>query len=289
MFHPSPRRTLRAAARPGGDSTRLLRALCGLSVVISVIAAYPTTLFALTPPSARITDLAPGLTITVLCSAACDSTSCGGNCSSGDPNDPLEPMGLGSQGAAQVDAAGWWYMPWQSDPLTCGIWEPTRQSLRRWRADGTSEILFRIEGECIVVGSSIIDVSIYGLYLDPFAGSVILPIDVSERSCTPGFGCSPVATSYELIEISGLPRLSDTISTPTPCPDADADAFRDCVTTQGCSPYGGACGDCDDSNPTINPRGSEAKPPANRGDGKDNDCNGTVDDRSRLIPHAETP
>jgi len=63
----------------------------------------------------------------------------------------------------------------------------------------------------------------------------------------------------------------------TPCPDADADGFRDCVTIPGCFPYGGACGDCDDHDPTINPRGSETSPRKNRHDGKDNDCNGVVD------------
>jgi len=62
----------------------------------------------------------------------------------------------------------------------------------------------------------------------------------------------------------------------TPCPDADADGFRDC-TVPSCFPYGGACGDCNDHDPTINPRGSETTPKANRHDGKDNDCNGVVD------------
>jgi len=59
------------------------------------------------------------------------------------------------------------------------------------------------------------------------------------------------------------------------CPDADG--FRDCVTIPGCFPYGSACGDCNDTDPSINPRGSERKPPRNRHDGKDNDCNGVVD------------
>ena len=61
------------------------------------------------------------------------------------------------------------------------------------------------------------------------------------------------------------------------CHDADANGFRDYVSVPGCFPYGGAGGDCDDTDPTINPRGSELKPKANRHDGKDNDCNGTVD------------
>jgi len=63
----------------------------------------------------------------------------------------------------------------------------------------------------------------------------------------------------------------------TPCPDSDADGFRDCVTIPGCFPYGGACGDCNDADPTINPRGSETTTKSNRHDGKDNDCNGVID------------
>ncbi len=63
----------------------------------------------------------------------------------------------------------------------------------------------------------------------------------------------------------------------TPCPDADADGFRDCVSIPGCFPYGGACGDCNDADPSINPRGSETTPKRNRSEGKDNDCNGVID------------
>ena len=63
----------------------------------------------------------------------------------------------------------------------------------------------------------------------------------------------------------------------TPCPDADGDGYRDCVAIPGCFPYGGACGDCNDADPAINPRGSETTPKKNRHDGKDNDCNGVVD------------
>jgi len=61
------------------------------------------------------------------------------------------------------------------------------------------------------------------------------------------------------------------------CPDADADGFRDCTSILGCNPYGGACGDCNDHDPTINPRGNETTPKLNRHDGKDNDCNGIID------------
>jgi hypothetical protein len=49
------------------------------------------------------------------------------------------------------------------------------------------------------------------------------------------------------------------------------------VTISGCFPYGGACGDCNDADATINPRGSERTPKSNRRDGKDNDCNGIID------------
>ncbi len=108
-------------------------------------------------------------------------------------------------------------------------------------------------------------------------------------------------TAYIIVKLSGLPSALDVVPEGpqgppgpegsqgptgpqgppgpllTPCPDADADGFRDCVTSQVCFPYGGACGDCNDADPTINPRGSETTPKANRHDGKDNDCNGVID------------
>jgi hypothetical protein len=37
------------------------------------------------------------------------------------------------------------------------------------------------------------------------------------------------------------------------CPDADGDAWADCVTEPTCHPYGHPCGDCDDGDPRINP------------------------------------
>jgi collagen triple helix repeat protein len=128
-----------------------------------------------------------------------------------------------------------------------------------------------------------------------------------------GCGSSTIGEGYGIVRVEGLPTLLDIVPEgppgpegpqgspgptgaqgpigPTgpqgpqglpgpllaPCPDADADGFRDCVTIAGCFPYGGACGDCNDADPTINPRGSERTPKRNRHDGKDNDCNGVVD------------
>ena len=37
------------------------------------------------------------------------------------------------------------------------------------------------------------------------------------------------------------------------CPDADGDAWADCVTEPTCHPYGHPCGDCDDADPRVNP------------------------------------
>lgn len=62
------------------------------------------------------------------------------------------------------------------------------------------------------------------------------------------------------------------------CPDADGDAWADCSQVPVCNPYGHPCGDCDDADATVNPGASEDKPGGNKHDGKDNDCNGQVDD-----------
>jgi len=62
------------------------------------------------------------------------------------------------------------------------------------------------------------------------------------------------------------------------CPDADGDAWADCVSNPTCNPYGHPCGDCDDSDATVNPGANEANPNRNKRDDKDNDCNGFVDD-----------
>ncbi len=133
--------------------------------------------------------------------------------------------------------------------------------------------------------------------IDLLNGEILL--DVIGRCDTPY--CTGPVSKVGVIRISGLPTLLDIVPEGppgsegpqgptgptgpqgppgpllTPCPDADADGFRDCVTIPGCFPYGGACGDCNDADPTINPRGSETTPKANRHDGKDNDCSGVID------------
>lgn len=37
------------------------------------------------------------------------------------------------------------------------------------------------------------------------------------------------------------------------CPDADGDAWADCVTSPTCNPYGHPCGDCDDADASVFP------------------------------------
>jgi len=63
----------------------------------------------------------------------------------------------------------------------------------------------------------------------------------------------------------GFPTLAETLppgpegpqGPPGPlipaCPDADGDAWADCVTEPTCNPYGHPCGDCDDSNAAVFP------------------------------------
>ena len=66
------------------------------------------------------------------------------------------------------------------------------------------------------------------------------------------------------------------------CPDADGDAWADCITEPTCHPYGHPCGDCDDADDEVNPgwlaqRRDAVGPP----DGKDNDCDGSIDEARR--------
>jgi hypothetical protein len=147
------------------------------------------------------------------------------------------------------------------------------------------------------------DTEVWGMSVDAIAGRLIFAV-LSTSGCA--FG-NLWDEEWGLVSISGLPTVLDLIPAGppgpegpqgpagpdgsvgpagpqgppgpllTPCPDADADGFRDCVTIPGCFPYGGACGDCDDADRAVNPAGSERKPKPNRKDGKDNDCNGVVD------------
>jgi hypothetical protein len=155
--------------------------------------------------------------------------------------------------------------------------------------------------------------SVLNMAVDPVSGHVYLAVH-SEKGC--GGPRDQFGSGYGIVKVSGLPTVLDVVPEGppgpegptgpigpqgpsgtagptgpqgatgpqgppgpllTPCPDADADGFRDCVTIPGCFPYGGACGDCNDADPTINPRGSETTPKANRHDGKDNNCNGVID------------
>jgi hypothetical protein len=68
------------------------------------------------------------------------------------------------------------------------------------------------------------------------------------------------------------------------CPDSDGDAWSNCVLIPACNPYGHPCGDCDDADNAINPGASEDWPPAHQRDGKDNDCNGKIDDYQDIEP-----
>jgi len=166
----------------------------------------------------------------------------------------------------------------------------------RRRFNGTGEMLLTFPGEC--GATTYIEHALTGMFVDAINGEAFMTVGTWERDLATA---NAIDSFSELIQVSGLPTILDIIpvgppgpegpsgapgpSGPqgppgpllTPCPDADADGFRDCVTIQGCFPYGGACGDCNDADPAINPRGSETTPKANRHDGKDNDCNGVID------------
>ncbi len=204
-----------------------------------------------------------------------------------------------------TDAHGWVYSNppgnWPYTGTLCVIgsttYFPREVSLYRVSPAGLVELLGTFRDRCEGDHVRVVN-AIYGFGLDAINGELHLTLNVLHQA--PG----GTRTARVHTIISGLPTVLDIVpSGPpgpegpagaagplgpqglqgppgpliTPCPDADADGFRDCVTLPGCFPYGGACGDCNDADPTINPRGSETTPKTNRHDGKDNDCNGVID------------
>ncbi|MBI4160962.1 MAG: putative metal-binding motif-containing protein, partial [Acidobacteria bacterium] len=80
-------------------------------------------------------------------------------------------------------------------------------------------------------------------------------------------------------DCDGATDATDPSCQETPmCPDADADGFADCLTDTSCDPGALTCGDCDDTDPAVNPgaaEGPSGDPTCS--DLLDNDCDGAVD------------
>lgn len=97
-------------------------------------------------------------------------------------------------------------------------------------------------------------------------GAVTVSTDFTVTGLTPG-------TLYVLTgwwSTENLNTLTVTIET-NPCGDADADGLTDCA------------GDCNDADPKMRPGLSEAC------DGRDNDCNGSIDDAAACVRTCTTP
>ncbi len=275
-----------------------LRCLTALFVLVFTFNAGSRVL-AITSVADRAQFYLPGLSARVSCTViqgVCFwATDPNREIDLADPNTyaaaPSGPQ-VGS-GVLGRDALGNLYV-FKGGSVPCGI-VPGAENLQqisvfRIRSDDIAEAVFRVPARCDA--TEVLDAQVVGYALDPAHGRLILSV-LTRDWAAPGI---PQVT--ELLEITGLPTLLDVLppgppgpegpqglSGPqgppgpllTPCPDADADGFRDCVTILSCFPYGGACGDCNDADPTINPRGSETTPKTNRHDGKDNDCNGVID------------
>jgi len=258
---------------------------------------------AVTSATSRLQVLVPGVTVTQVCARQ------NGTCDFGDPNEPfnlLENLSPGSGG--KVDARGDWYLPVGSISGQCGSLPLLDASVQRSSLVGPVETVLKFIGTCD--GMIRMVSTVFGIQVGSVGGTALVWVYTDERDCSSGSCMAQQVELVELLEVRGLPTVQDVIpegpqgpegptgptgSTGsqgtagppgpqgppgllvTPCPDSDADGFRDCTTIPGCFSYGGACGDCNDSDPTINPRGSETKPKANKKDGKDNDCNGVVD------------
>lgn len=104
----------------------------------------------------------------------------------------------------------------------------------------------------------------------------ICPVPIGTDECELTFAGGP-RLETTLLKISGFPSQRDLFIPEIfpPCPEGDGDGFADCDAILGCDPLGHLCGDCDDQNAEINPRGDEKG--KNSHDGIDNDCNGIID------------
>ncbi len=249
--------------------------------------------------------LLPGLSTAVGQNVDCATSPAPGFVCSSEwlqPGPPAARIGAGADGLGNFYQIAITHIP--SNSIQCGLPLAEAFEIERLTTSGL-EVVARIP-RCWRYGQQDGDVQLtelYNLLVDPAQGSVYLAV----ISWTYGIR----QESFNgIIRILGLPTILDLIPAGppgpegpqgptgptggtgaqgpagpqgppgpllTPCPDADADGFRDCVTISGSFPYGGACGDCNDADSTINARGSETTPKANRHDGKDNDCNGVID------------
>lgn len=154
-------------------------------------------------------------------------------------------------------------------PGTAGIGQ-----YRILRYDGQSlEVFAYIDDRDLLPGGDLVDRGNY-LHFDPVTGRLFfwaLDLCVNSPLCTYGRG-------WWVGVIDGFPTLADVLHDSLPpgppgpqgppgpigpegppgplipaCPDADGDAWADCVTEPACNPYGHPCGDCDDADPAVFP------------------------------------
>ena len=166
---------------------------------------------------------------------------------------------------------------------TCGggTTHIVRLSLKRWNGV-TEEVVAYLQSRCLSNSPALGDHlgSADVLVFDEESGSILIPV---KTTCS---GHSTLcASSYEegstLFSIDGFATTFEILAGALPpgppgppgsqgpsgpvgpqgppgplipaCPDADGDAWADCVTNPTCNPYGHPCGDCDDTDASVFP------------------------------------
>jgi len=95
-----------------------------------------------------------------------------------------------------------------------------------------------------------------------------VPYDAIDNNCDGYYECDYDGDSFLAIPEEVCPDL-----------DENGDNVLDCCMLEMNAPFGKSEGDCNDTDPDVNPNGTEGDPESGgQEDGIDNDCNGTVDD-----------
>jgi hypothetical protein len=189
-----------------------------------------------------------------------------------------------------------------------GRWE-----LVAWE-DGTQSVVAYLEDRCDQQSPGVMQRFLgrdyrtwYAVLFDDKQGVVSLPGEIACSDCSPTHDCpegqppqegtvfqlSGFTTTFEVLQTQlpqgppgppgpqGPPGETGPQGPPGPlipaCPDADGDAWADCITEPTCHAYGHPCGDCDDTDDEVNPGVIGERLEMVTRDGKDNDCDGTID------------
>jgi len=170
----------------------------------------------------------------------------------------------------------------QFDPIRG--WITIGEPATRFNPDGTTDFFETIwscpRGDCFAPATVIVGDS---LWFDAVHGFLYVPgwAVCGPRTVPP---TCPYPRTARVFRIRGFPSLADVLQDSLPpgpqgeqgpsgppgpqgppgplipaCPDADGDAWADCVTNPTCNPYGHPCGDCNDADASVFPGASGSR------------------------------